>query len=420
MKRSKYSLSICLSICKPHENQSLNSTATGLETEVKNIKANVEEAKTLAEGIAKGSTQDGEESKRIASESHVLASSLQTKMQDLVQDMAEINKAYAAFEKAQRLKKENACASSSPTPPSLSFSLSPSLPPTSLCPGAATENLEMTEKGIMGIVDDSREEAERVEQEIRLNITTMRADIQVVLCDPSSFTDYSRSASLSLSAPSLSRSLSHTLSRSLAVSVSLYLSQAHTTALERVERQSNLAKQKAEDATTQAQEGLREAKASKVLSQAAYALVMHEEKRPCAENAGVSGAHPEAAASPAAGVDGEYMEMPEHSEPTPKIQRGRGRPRKNLDQHQRTEPTSSKKRGHGRPRKQLIAEADSLSHENSNPVDEEARAMSGSSDEQEGVKECLDKCRWLEQLHRDEIEVRCVCVCLCVCVCVCV
>jgi hypothetical protein len=191
MKRSKYHLSICLSVCKPHENQSLNSTATGLETEVKNIKANVEKAKTWAEGIAKGSTQDCEESKRIASESHVLASSLQTKMQDLVQDMAEITKAYAAFEQAQRLKKENACASSSPTPPSLSFSLSPSLPPpSSLCPGAAAENLEMTEKGIMGIVDNCREEAERVEQEIRLNITTMRADIQVVLYDPSSFTDY--------------------------------------------------------------------------------------------------------------------------------------------------------------------------------------------------------------------------------------
>jgi hypothetical protein len=43
----------------------------------------------------------------------------------------------------------------------------------------------------MGIVDDNREEeAERVEQEIRLNITTMRADIQVALYDPSSFTDF--------------------------------------------------------------------------------------------------------------------------------------------------------------------------------------------------------------------------------------
>jgi hypothetical protein len=45
------------------------------------------------------------------------------------------------------------------------------------------------------------------------------------------------------------------------------LSQAHTTALERVEQQSNLAKQKAEDATNQAQEGLREAKTSKLLAQ---------------------------------------------------------------------------------------------------------------------------------------------------------
>ena len=45
------------------------------------------------------------------------------------------------------------------------------------------------------------------------------------------------------------------------------LFQAHTTALERVEQQSNLAKQKAEDATNQAQEGLREAKTSKLLAQ---------------------------------------------------------------------------------------------------------------------------------------------------------
>ncbi|MFN9898954.1 MAG: hypothetical protein ACK55Z_09220, partial [bacterium] len=47
-KRSKDYLSICLSVYKPHENQSSNSTATGLETEVKSIKAKVEEAKTLA------------------------------------------------------------------------------------------------------------------------------------------------------------------------------------------------------------------------------------------------------------------------------------------------------------------------------------------------------------------------------------
>jgi hypothetical protein len=46
----------------------------------------------------------------------------------------------------------------------------------------------MTEKGIMNIVDENRQEAERVEQEIRLNITTMRSDdIQVALFDLSSF-----------------------------------------------------------------------------------------------------------------------------------------------------------------------------------------------------------------------------------------
>ena len=45
----------------------------------------------------------------------------------------------------------------------------------------------MTEKGIMNIVDENREEAERVEREIRLNITTMRSDIQVAPVDVSSF-----------------------------------------------------------------------------------------------------------------------------------------------------------------------------------------------------------------------------------------
>ena len=39
----------------------------------------------------------------------------------------------------------------------------------------------------MNIVDENREEAERLEQEIRLNITTMRSDIQVALFDLSTF-----------------------------------------------------------------------------------------------------------------------------------------------------------------------------------------------------------------------------------------
>ena len=43
--------------------------------------------------MGKGSTQEAEESKRNARESHVLASSLQTKMQEMVLDMAEITKA---------------------------------------------------------------------------------------------------------------------------------------------------------------------------------------------------------------------------------------------------------------------------------------------------------------------------------------
>ena len=48
---------------------------------------------TQAEGLGKGSSQEAEESKRNARESHVLASSLQTKMQEMVLDMAEITKA---------------------------------------------------------------------------------------------------------------------------------------------------------------------------------------------------------------------------------------------------------------------------------------------------------------------------------------
>ena len=43
--------------------------------------------------MGKGSTQEAEESKRNARESHVLASSLQTKMQEIVLDMSEITKA---------------------------------------------------------------------------------------------------------------------------------------------------------------------------------------------------------------------------------------------------------------------------------------------------------------------------------------
>jgi len=54
-------------------------------------------------------------------------------------------------------------------------------------PGAAAQKMELTEKGIMSIVDENREEAERLEQEIRLNITTMRSDIQVAPFDVSSF-----------------------------------------------------------------------------------------------------------------------------------------------------------------------------------------------------------------------------------------
>jgi hypothetical protein len=47
--------------------------------------------------------------------------------------------------------------------------------------------MELMEKGITSIVDENREAAERVLQEIRLNITTMRSDIQVALFDLSTF-----------------------------------------------------------------------------------------------------------------------------------------------------------------------------------------------------------------------------------------
>jgi hypothetical protein len=78
--------------------------------------------------------------------------------------------------------------------PAIPLSHSPTLP-LSLClaspspsPGAAAQRLELTERGIINVVDEHREEAERVEQEIRLNITNLRADIQVALfVDLSSF-----------------------------------------------------------------------------------------------------------------------------------------------------------------------------------------------------------------------------------------
>ena len=56
---------------------------------------------------------------------------------------------------------------------------------------------------------------------------------------------------------------------------------------------------------------------------------------------------------------------------------------------------------------------DAPSSADANPVVGGQSSMSdvhsGDEDEgssQKGIKECLDKCRWLEQLHRDEIEVR--------------
>jgi hypothetical protein len=63
------------------------------------------------------------------------------------------------------------------------------------------------------------------------------------------------------------------LSRSLSLPLFVSLSQVHKTALERVEHQGNLAKQKAEDATNKAQEGLREAKATQLLAQVPLLLL---------------------------------------------------------------------------------------------------------------------------------------------------
>jgi hypothetical protein len=117
--------------------------------------------------------------------------------------------------------------------------------------GAVAQKMELTEKGITSIVDENCEAAERVLQEIRLNITTMRSDIQVALFDLSSFVNLFREF----------------LFRSLSLPLFVSLSQVHKTALERVEQQGNLAKQKAEDATNQAQEGLREAKATQLPAQ---------------------------------------------------------------------------------------------------------------------------------------------------------
>ena len=52
-----------------------------------------------------------------------------------------------------------------------------------LLAGAAAQRLDLTEKGIMTIVDENREQGERVEQEIRSSIATLRFGIQVCMCD---------------------------------------------------------------------------------------------------------------------------------------------------------------------------------------------------------------------------------------------
>ena len=77
-----------------------------------------------------------------------------------------------------------------------SLSLSPFIPSDfplafpSPSPGAAAQRLELTERGIMNVVDEHCEKAERVEQETRLNMTNLRADIQVLFVDLSFFMNF--------------------------------------------------------------------------------------------------------------------------------------------------------------------------------------------------------------------------------------
>jgi hypothetical protein len=77
-----------------------------------------------------------------------------------------------------------------PPSPSPTLPLSLCLASPSPSTGAAAQRLELTERGIMNVVDEHREEAERVEQEIRLSITSLLADIQVALFDLPSFMNF--------------------------------------------------------------------------------------------------------------------------------------------------------------------------------------------------------------------------------------
>ena len=306
--------------------QGANSTATGLGTEVKNVKTKIEETKTLAEGIAKASSQDGEESKRIARESHVLASSLQTRMQTLLQDMAEITKTYAAFEQAQRLKEEKACAPGA-------------------CPEAAAAP---------AVEAEYMEEQERTEPTHKRRRGMARKPVLPEASDSKSDPAVPADRGLFLDGTEEMKTFRdmqkhiEQISRVLNLPVSAF-SEEDKQVADASDSQSSKGKESSSQSSSTLEHPHQGHHAIEALKLDIYWARRDFEKAIKALN---------------------RMDL---------------------------------------KKEDLFSDADA------NPIAGEHRAMSGSSSKQEGVEECLDKCRWLEQLHRDEIEVREVRVCVCVC-----
>ena len=305
--------SISLTIFLSHEKQAANSTATSLETEVKYIKTSFEEAKTLAEGIAKGSFQDGEESKRIARESHVLASSLQTTMQDLLQDMAEITKTCAAFEQAQRLKEEKACAHGA-------------------CPEAAAA--PAVGEGAEYMEQAHTEPKKRRRGMPRKTLLPEASDSKTDPAVPPEANSLADQSGLFLDGTEEMKNFRHMqkqiqhISRVLDLPVSEF-SEEDNQAADASFSQSSKGKESSSQSSSTLELPHKGHHAIEALKLDIYWARRDFEKA----------------------INGEH------------------------------------------------------------------RAMNGSG-KHEGIEECLDKCRWLEQLHRDEIEVRevlCECVCVCVC-----
>jgi hypothetical protein len=304
--------------------QGANSTATGLGTEVKNVKTKIEETKTLAEGIAKASSQDGEESKRIARESHVLASSLQTRMQTLLQDMAEITKTYAAFEQAQRLKEEKACAPGA-------------CPEAAAAPAVEAEYMEEQER----TEPTHKRRRGMARKPVLPEASDSKSDPAVPFLDGTEEMKTFRDMQKHI----------EQISRVLNLPVSAF-SEEDKQVADASDSQSSKGKESSSQSSSTLEHPHQGHHAIEALKLDIYWARRDFEKAIKALN---------------------RMDL---------------------------------------KKEDLFSDADA------NPIAGEHRAMSGSSSKQEGVEECLDKCRWLEQLHRDEIEVRkrSACVRMCVCI----